>query len=187
MGKSFYDLDYAVELAEKRVEQYTSTYQTILGRLTNIILVYSVFSIYLIPILQDFPRIYSWLFRVATLATFALIAISLFFTMRLIWPVYIYNLEPSRLYFSDLRLQYEKRMIRPEMATNEVDSVRDTINGLLKATYIDELNKIQKNNLDTSVKKDNYYFKAMAWALIAVLPYVVCAGFHIVKKVNLIQ
>lgn len=51
--KSFYDLDYIIELNEKRLDQYTSSYQKVLERLTNIILIYSAITIFLVPIVQD--------------------------------------------------------------------------------------------------------------------------------------
>jgi len=53
MENSFYDLDHIISLGEKRVDLYLSAYQAVLGRLTNIILVYSAIGIYLIPIIQD--------------------------------------------------------------------------------------------------------------------------------------
>src|SRR5258708_21349405 len=106
--KSFYDLDYMVELSEKRVEQYTSAYQLILGRLANIILVYSALGIYLIPIVQDLTKSSPWPLWCSGLVMFGLIIVSLFFTVRLMWPVYISYLEISKHYFEDLKLQYER-------------------------------------------------------------------------------
>lgn len=41
MENSFYNLDYIISLGEKRVDLYLSAYQGVLGRLTNIILIYS--------------------------------------------------------------------------------------------------------------------------------------------------
>jgi hypothetical protein len=53
MEKSFYDLDYIIEINEKRVEQYTSAYQQVLSKLTNIILIYSAVAILQIPNIQE--------------------------------------------------------------------------------------------------------------------------------------
>ena len=56
--KSFYDLDYIIELNEKRLEQYTSAYQKVLERLTNIILIYSAITIFLVPIFSRW--VFGW-------------------------------------------------------------------------------------------------------------------------------
>ena len=84
MQKSFYDLDYIVELGEKRVEQYTSAYQLILGRLANILLIYSILGIYLIPITQDLTYSCPWGFWCAAMVMFGLISVSLYFALNLI-------------------------------------------------------------------------------------------------------
>jgi len=52
MSKSFYDLDYIIEISEKRLAEYTTSYQKVLERLTNIILVYSALGIFFIPLIQ---------------------------------------------------------------------------------------------------------------------------------------
>jgi len=51
--KSFYDLDYIIEINEARYDQYTSAYSKVLEKYTNIILIYSAIAIFLIPIIQD--------------------------------------------------------------------------------------------------------------------------------------
>jgi hypothetical protein len=180
--KSFYDLDYMVELSEKRVEQYTSAYQLILGRLANIILVYSALGIYLIPIVQDLATSSPWPFWCSGLVMFGLIIVSLFFTVRLMWPVYISYLEISKHYFEDLKLQYERRMLNPDLTPDKIEESREKINILLKASYLDELNEAQINNRNVFVKKSGYYFKALVWGLVAVIPYAVCIGYHINTK-----
>lgn len=51
--KSFYNLDYIIEINEKRHEQYTSAYQKVLERFTIIILIYSALTIFLIPLIKE--------------------------------------------------------------------------------------------------------------------------------------
>jgi len=41
MSRSFYELDYIIEISEKRLAEYTALYQKVLERFTNIILIYS--------------------------------------------------------------------------------------------------------------------------------------------------
>lgn len=61
--KSFYSLDYIIQINESRHEQYTSAYQKILERFTNIILIYSAITIFIIPLIQDvfIPKIQDWM------------------------------------------------------------------------------------------------------------------------------
>jgi hypothetical protein len=51
--KSFYNLDYIIEINEQRLNQYITAYHKVLERLTHIILVYSAIAIFLIPLIQD--------------------------------------------------------------------------------------------------------------------------------------
>jgi hypothetical protein len=50
---SFFDLDYIVEINQQRLEQYNTSFQKVLERMTNIILVYSALGIFLVSLIQD--------------------------------------------------------------------------------------------------------------------------------------
>jgi hypothetical protein len=52
MALSFYDLDYIIEINQKRLEEYNASLQLVLGRLTNIILIYSGLGIFLVTFIQ---------------------------------------------------------------------------------------------------------------------------------------
>lgn len=62
--KSFYDLDYIIEINERRIEELSSNYQKVLERITNIILIYSAIAIFLVPLIQDlcWNTISHWIF-----------------------------------------------------------------------------------------------------------------------------
>jgi hypothetical protein len=49
-GKSFYDLDCLITINEQRLDQYSSAYEKVMDKLTNIIVIYSAMAIFLIPI-----------------------------------------------------------------------------------------------------------------------------------------
>ena len=76
MENSFYDLDYIISLGEKRVDLYLSAYQGVLGRLTNIILIYYV----------------------AAAIFLGIIITSVIYTIRLLIPIRIAYLEVSDRY-----------------------------------------------------------------------------------------
>lgn len=185
--KSFYDLDYIVELSEKRVEQFTAACQLVLGRLSNIILIYTAIGIYLIPIVQDFPESNSWIFKGAMLIMLVLIVCSIIFTIKLMWPAYISYLEISGRYIEDLRGQYEIREIKPDMGPDEIEQVKNRINRYLKASYIDELNIAQVNNQKVFQEKSAHYYRAFLFGLMAAAPYVLCIGYHISRRDEKVQ
>ncbi len=177
MAKSFYDLDYIIEINEKRVEQYTSAYQQVLSKLTNIILIYSAIAIFLIPIIQEVfvpgNNILLYLF----FALFAgLFITSLVFTVKLIFPIEVaYLTEPGK-YYKDYRIQYE--LTEPDL--NKVDKA-------LKASYIGELEKAVEVNDKVFKRKSSFYYNALIFALTSTIPFLLCLGYHIFQKNDKVQ
>jgi len=51
-SKSFYDLDYIIELNEQRLEQYANALQKNTEKFTTLLMLYSAFCIFLIPVCQ---------------------------------------------------------------------------------------------------------------------------------------
>src|SRR3954465_10131390 len=108
MENSFYNLDYIISLGEKRVDLYLSAYQGVLGRLTNIILIYSAIGIYLIPIIQDLINDAKIVYCILIIIFLIIMVVSVIYTIRLLIPIRIAYLEVSDRYSTDLRTQYEK-------------------------------------------------------------------------------
>src|ERR1700744_1154065 len=103
MENSFYDLDYIITLGEKRVDLYLSAYQGVLGRLTNIIIIYSAIGIYLIPIIQGLIDGATIVYCVVGAIFLGIIATSVIFTIRLLFPIRVAYLEVSDRYSTSLR------------------------------------------------------------------------------------
>lgn len=185
--KSFYDFDYIIELGEKRVEQYIGGCQLILGRTTNIILIYSIMGIYLVPVIQDFTQFPSGFLRVNAAIFMTILIVSVFFAIRLLLPFDITYFQKSSIYYQDLRQKYEAKILKPAMTAEEITAAQALINNLLKASYIDELIRSQNNNAAILGQKTSYYYRALLWGLIAMAPYILCVGFHITRKVDSIQ
>jgi len=176
--KSFYDLDYIIEINEQRLEQYNNAYDKVLGRLTNLILIYSTITIFLLPIVQDIfiTRTFHW-FLYACFSIFAILfIISLVFTIRLIIPAEIAYLESPKKYYEDYRLIYEQTI------TNQ-----DEIKKLLKASYITELESAWETNELIFTKKSSFYYRALVYGLLSAIPYLICIGSHITQKDDKIQ
>jgi hypothetical protein len=174
MEKSFYDLDY---INEKRVEQYTSAYQQVLSKLTNIILIYSAVAIFLIPIIQEVfgGKINSY--QLCCFVIFALLfGASIFHTILLILPKEIAYLSEPGKYYKEYRIQYEAT----EPDVKKVDLA-------LKASYIGELEKAMVVNDKVFKRKSSLYYKALIFGLSSTVPFLLCLGFHIFQKDDKIQ
>jgi hypothetical protein len=176
--KSFYNLDYIIEVNEKRHEQYTSAYQKVLERFTNIILIYSAITIFLIPLIQELLVMHtkSLFFAIGFCLFAILFIISIVYTVKLIIPVDVAYLEIPKKYYIDIRLQYEQTITDTEQIKN-----------LLKASYITELEAAVTNNERVFRRKSSFFYNALLFALLSVIPYLVCLGLHISKKDDNIQ
>lgn len=178
MPKSFYDLDYIIEINEKRIEQYLTAYQKVLERFTNIILIYSAITIFLFSIIKivlfnkDCPA-----FLLACFIAFiVLFTISLLYTVRFIIPIDVAYLSAPKKYYEEFRLTYEGNIRK-----------RAVIEKLLKASYINELEKTLNNNEQVFRRKSSFYYNALMYALFSAVPYIICIGFHISQKEDNIQ
>jgi len=172
--KSFFDLDYIIEINEKRLEGYHAAYQKNLDKFTNLLVIYSALSIFLIPIIKDFIDDSSqhWIYWFFFILFIGLFITSIAFTIRLLIPVEVaYLVEPKR-YYSEYLIAYQK----------QIGNKEDEVNKLLKASYIDELEKAVTNNNKVFKRKGFFYYRAFILGIVAALPYLICLSFHFSKK-----
>ncbi|MVT09474.1 hypothetical protein [Chitinophaga tropicalis] len=181
--KSFYDLEYLIEINEKRIEEYISAYQKILERLTNIVIVYSALAIFFIPICQDLfqSEITHWLFISSFVIFVGLFSFSLYFTIRLIIPEDVAYLGSPKRYYNTLRWEYEQLIEKQSFDWQE------NIDKQLQASYVGELERILTTNIRAFVKKSSFYYNALTFSLLSAVPFLICLGFHIMKKEDKIQ
>ena len=174
MAVSFYELDYIIEVNEKRLAEYTSLYQKVQERLTNIILIYSALGIFLIPLTQDVLE--AGMSGKTFYVVFSLFAIllltSLVYFVRLLLPVEIAYLAPPRKYYDSFKSQIEALHLGNQQ----------TVDDSLKGSYILELENAIDINSNVFRRKSSFFYNALLFALLAVIPYIVCMGFHLSKK-----
>ena len=179
MGKSFYDLDYIIEINEKRLAEYTGLYQKSFERLTNIILIYSALGIFLVPLTQhviaaDITGAWFYVF----FSVFAiLLIISVVYLIRLLLPVEIAYLEPPKRYYAEYKADLEY------LAVENQSIVDDS----LKGSYILELEDAIEVNSYAFKQKNFFFYNALLFALLAIIPYIACLGFHLSKKEDKVQ
>lgn len=171
--RSFYDLDYIIEINERRIEELSANYQKVLERITNIILIYSAIAIFLVPVVQDlcWRTITHSLFLCSFSIFIVLFLVSIFYTIRLLLPVQISYLDPPDKYYNEFRSKYEEIIA-------DIHEVPD----LLKASYITELETVLDYNNQMFRRKSSFYYNALVYALLSAAPYLICLGFHISKK-----
>jgi hypothetical protein len=146
--------------------------------LTNIIIIYSAVAIFLIPIIQDiFLCEGKWLLCGCFIVFAILFIISLVFTVRLIIPVEVTYLSSPKRYYEEYRLQYEQ-----SNSNNQA-----VVENLLKASYINELERNLHENELVFRRKSSFYYNALMYSLLSTVPYLFCFGFYITKKEETVQ
>ncbi len=173
---SFYDLDYLIELNEKRMEQYEGSFRKIVEQFTFLMFIYSAFTIFLVPIVQTifFSGVQChWLHCLSFYVFCALMLYSLFYAVKLLIPARYLHLQEPRDYYGPHREYYEGMGFQKE----EVDT-------LLKASYVSELQRVTETNKRILTRKNTFYNRAFTFAIFASVPYLICLGFHVGMKEN---
>ncbi len=175
---SFYDLDYIISLNEKRLEQYSNAYQKNLSKFTNLLIIYSAIAVFLVPVTQSvfFSDTKNWLNYLCFAIFATLFAYSLVYTIKLLIPVNVAYLIEPKSYYVNFRLDYE--------ADGKGKTETDL---LVKASYINELEKAVTINNSLFKRKGFFYYRALISGLIACVPYVICLGFHFTNKSDNVQ
>ena len=67
------------------------------------------------------------------------------------------------------------------------EAAKHKIDNYLKASYIAELSEAQGINQRVFVSKSSFYYRALVYGLAAIIPYVICIGFHLSRKDDKVQ
>jgi hypothetical protein len=176
---SFYDLDYVIKLNEERLEQYSNFYQKNIDKFTTILVLYSAFAIFLIPIVQSLffeAAKCHWFYHVCFYVFIALLGVSVVNTVRLLMPVKVAYLLQPELYYKEYKNNYTDENIEE----SEVDR-------LLKLSYISEVERAINSNKNIFIKKALFYDKAFLYAIAACIPYLICIVFELSIKDDKLQ
>jgi hypothetical protein len=180
MPISFYDLDYYIEINEKREADLRAEYDKILGKVSNILIVYSGISVFIIAICKDFftPPINSW--YLLFLGLFSLFfLVSFIYTILFLYPKTTPYLAQPKDYYTNLRQQLEAALPTHPNPITQVE--KDQIENQLKTAYIVELEDAIDTNTDIVTKKQAYYFNTFRYAIFCVFPFIGCMAFHLLQ------
>jgi hypothetical protein len=81
-------------------------------------------------------------------------------------------LDPPNKYYGTFREQLEGIYAQD----------KETVDESLKASYILDLEEAIQVNGGTFKRKNSFFNNALVFALLAVVPYIVCLGFHLSRK-----
>jgi hypothetical protein len=187
MAKSFYNLDYLIEISEKRLEEYTASYQKVFDGITNIILIYSILGIFLTAFVRHVIEadIAGWMYYICFALFSISFIISISYFVRLLLPVKVAYLDPPKKYYDWYKPKMEA--VYPGVAN------RQKVDDSLKGSYILEIDMAIRHNIQVLKRKRSFYYNALLFGLLAIVPYVICLAYHLghkeddVHKVQLIS
>jgi hypothetical protein len=81
-----------------------------------------------------------------------------------------------------LRSEYEKKFLSANLSEEKEKEAKHKIDNYLKASYIAELSEAQEINQRVFESKGSFYYRALIYGLAAIIPYVICIGFHLSRK-----
>jgi hypothetical protein len=130
-------------------------------------------GIFLIPLIQHVvgKDIKGVMFYIIFVVFAALLLTSLVYFVRLLLPVDIKYLDPPKKYYESYKSQLERLNIGNE----------EIVNDSLRGTYIFELENAIEINSRAVRQKNSYFYNALLFALLSVVPYIACLGFHLVR------
>ncbi len=175
-NKSFYDLDYIIEINEQRLEQYANLHQKSVDRFTTLLVIYSAFCIFLLPIIQTLffsKEQYHWSYYCSFYLFCALSIISIVNSIMLLSPGALYILVAPNTYYTGIKQFFEAKSIPPRQSDD-----------LIKSYYITELEIAITTNMLKLNRKTSFYNRAFHFAIMACIPYLHCIWMemHFEKK-----
>ena len=184
MAKSFYDIDYIIEVNEKRDEQFRAEYDKVTGKISNILIVYTALSLFFIPIAQDIcdNKIINPSFHYFLYPFVSLFITSFILTICFLFPRSVDYLSSPRQYYTELRDELETEM-------NNSNQVIDTatIDNRLKSSYITELEISIDHNIRLVSLVQGFYNYAFKIGMLSILPFIGCLYFHLTANNDKIQ
>ncbi len=173
-NKSFYDLDYIIEINEQRLEQYTNAHQKSVERFTTLLVIYSALCIFLVPIIQTLfltNERWHWSYYCSFCVFCILFVISIINSILLLSPGKLGILVMPNLYYKHVKLFYEENGISA-----------DATDVLIKGHYIAELEKAVTRNGVKLHRKISFYNRSFYYAIIACIPYLYCVWPQIINE-----
>lgn len=177
--KNYLDIDEQINQNKEVLDFYYSNYQRTQGKISILVLIYSVVAIYILQVIKYPFEKFSTAFLIVTVIYFilllgfiTLLILSIRYTYLLLKPIDVAYLHYPKYYYTKIKEEYEK-----SLKTNN----EEILNAYIKATYLYEMEEAVKHNSYLFKIKSKYYDYAFKYGLASVLIYLLCSGFVIFK------
>lgn len=165
-SKSFYDLDYIIELNEQRLEQYANALQKNTEKFTMLLVLYSAFCIFLVPVCQKLfiekmviDRKFYWAFY----GFAGMFGASLVCAVLQMLPEKLLISSNPETFYKSIKFMYQIQGFPPDVIDTQV-----------KASYIKELEVIIEKRRRKLTRTATFHEFAFYFAIIACMPYLYC-------------
>ncbi|WPQ63468.1 hypothetical protein SIO70_01140 [Chitinophaga sancti] len=180
MSTSFYNFDHYIEANEKRDTAIRTEYDKTISRVSNILIIYTGISAFLVSICKDFFSFPFNIWYFTALMLFGILfLISFVYAIRFLFPIVIPFLRAPKKYFGELRSELEATLSNESELT---DDIKERINQQIKNSYLEELKGSIDFNSEVVTRKQGYYNKALKHAIFCIFPFIICVIFYLSHK-----
>ena len=174
MKYNFDDFDFQIELNESRLNRERERYADYRNRITIISLFYTVYAAFTIQLFKfgfiD-GYIWQWFFGIPFLLFILSFLLSVYFTIRLLIPKKLANMDLPTLFYNRVRKMY----------VDQGDIPENDIKYYLRATYKDQLEQSVEKTFKLCNKQSKFHYWSLVFALCALIPYMTCVGVKLTK------
>lgn len=180
MSTSFYNFDHYIEANEKRDTAIRTEYDKTISRVSNILIIYTGISAFLVSICKDFFSLPFNIWYFTALMLFGILfLISFVYAIRFLFPIVIPFLLVPQWYFGKVRSEMEAAFSNESELTDEI---KEQINQQIKNSYLEELKGSIDFNSKVVIRKQGYYNKALKHAIFCIFPFIICIIFYLSHK-----
>jgi len=162
--RNFLDIDEQIEQNTKRLEFYYSNYQKTQGKISILVIIYSLLAVYILQVVKypfvhftDTSSIMIGIYIILLLCFFLFLGWSIKYTYLLLKPIEVAYINYPSFFYNDIREQYET-----ELNTND----EKILNEYVKSTYLNELELAVTSNSELFEIKSKYYDTAFKKVLL---------------------
>jgi len=173
MAIDFLSNEGKIELNQKQLDIYREGLEKASSRISLISVLYSILSIYLIQLIQfSITHNFRNIFFLGCLGLLIFcLSVSIVWTIRFLLPTKIAHVHAPKYFYSNIKKQYEAKGVKPEDMQRKI-----------QATFLNELEKALDNNYNAYKAKRKKFYYAFNFALIALIPYLICASIMLGTK-----
>lgn len=174
MDTNFEDKEFQIKVNNERLQEEYLRYNEIRSRIGFTAIFYSIYAAYSIQLIKygiDSKHFDEWYFYVLLAIFLFCFVYSLINTIRLLLPKEVAYKDLPKVYYKEIKEEYKNKGIQI-----------DHIKYYLRETYLGQIEKSVSTNFKLNNKKSYFHYLAFKYALIALLPYIICVGIIITNE-----